>query len=81
MRDYGQEPDQTGRENGQAIDDWEKAQMKVRISFETYGVFREVPNDTDMKQYLIDHAYDLVKELFEDPVGILPDDWEEVDEE
>lgn len=54
--------------------------MKVRIFFEGQLEI-DVPDNTDMDKYLTENAYDLVKELENDPIGVLPESWEEIAEE
>lgn len=53
--------------------------MKVRITF-TGDIEITVPMDTDMNKYLVDNAWELVK-LAVDEASIIPDEWEEVEEE
>ncbi len=55
--------------------------MKVRISFTVDHLEIDVPDGADMEKYLEDNAWDLVKSIINDPGAIIPDEWEEVEEE
>jgi len=55
--------------------------MKVRISFTVPDLDLNVPDDTDMDKYLVDNAWELVKALCAAPEEIIPESWEEVEEE
>lgn len=55
--------------------------MKVRISFTIDDLEIDVPDDTDMTRFLQENAWDLVKAIYDEPASILPDSWEEIDEE
>jgi len=55
--------------------------MKVRIFFACDPIEIDVPEETDLAKYLLDNAWELVKQLVDDGASIYPESWEEVDEE
>ncbi len=53
--------------------------MKARISFTIDDLTIEVPDGTDMDVYVKENAWELVKQIIDEPASILPDTWEEED--
>lgn len=55
--------------------------MKVRISFSIDDLEITVPDETDMEEYLKENAWSLVEQIWNEPASIVPESWEEIDEE